>query len=168
MKLTKLIITLILTTVSIQACKTPQILEKTTYIHDTVIINRIVADTVRDSAIVIKNNIVYDTVLIVQTKWAKAEASLKEGELSVQLIQKDTIIYDTIRVETQTNITTFENKNNITTKNVIFVIISTFLFIIAILLLIFAIEFKKVEIFAPASNAPPNFNPLIIKSRLFI
>jgi hypothetical protein len=79
---------------------------------------------------------VHDTVLIVQTKWAKAEASLKEGELSVQLIQKDTIIYDTIRVETQTNINTFENKNNITTKNVIFVIINTFLFIIAIMLLI--------------------------------
>ena len=136
MKLTKLIITLILTTVSIQACKSTKILEKTTYIHDTVIINRIVADTVRDSAIVIKNNIVHDTVLIVQTRWAKAEASLKEGELSVQLIQKDTIIYDTIRVETQTNINTFENKNNITTKNVIFVIINTFLFIIAIMLLI--------------------------------
>ena len=136
MKLTKLIIILILTTVSIQACKTPQILEKTVYVHDTVIMNHIVADTVKDSAIIIKNNIVHDTVLIVQTKWAKAEASLKEGLLSVQLIQKDTIIYDTIRVETQTNITTFENKNNITTKNVIFVIISTFLFIIAILLLI--------------------------------
>ena len=136
MKLTKLIIILILTAILIQACKSPKILEKTTYIHDTVIINRIVADTVRDSAIVIKNNIVYDTVLIVQTKWAKAEAALKGGELSVQLIQKDTIIYDTIRVETQTNINTVENKNNITTKNVIFVIISTFLFIIAILLLI--------------------------------
>ena len=136
MKLTKLIIILILTAILIQACKSPKILEKTTYIHDTVIINRIVADTVRDSAIVIKNNIVYDTVLIVQTKWAKAEASLQGGELSVQLIQKDTIIYDTIRVETQTNINTFENKNNITTKNVIFVIISTFLFIIAIMLLI--------------------------------
>ena len=74
--------------------------------------------------------------LIVQTKWAKAEASLKEGELSVQLIQKDTIIYDTIRVETQTNINTFENKNSNSTKNIIFVIISTFLFIIAIMLLI--------------------------------
>jgi len=110
--------------------------EKTTYIHDTVIMKHIVSDTVMDSAIVIKNNIVHDTVLIVQTKWAKAEASLKEGELSVQLIQKDTIIYDTIRVETQTNINTVENKNNITTKNVIFVIISTFLFIIAVLLLI--------------------------------
>jgi hypothetical protein len=91
---------------------------------------------VRDSAIVIKNNIVHDTVLIVQTKLAKAEASLKEGKLSVQLIQKDTIIYDTVRIETQTNINTVENKNNITTKNVIFVIISTFLFIIAIMLLI--------------------------------
>ncbi len=111
-------------------------MEKTTYIHDTVIINRIVADTVRDSAIVIKNNIVYDTVLIVQTKWAKAEASLQGGELSVQLIQKDTVLRDTIRTETQTNINTVENKNNITTKNVIFVIISTFLFIIAIMLLI--------------------------------
>jgi len=98
--------------------------------------NHIVADTVKDSAIIIKNNIVHDTVLIVQTRWAKAEASLKEGLLSVQLIQKDTIIYDTIRVETQTNINTVENKNNITTKNVIFVIISTFLFIIAVLLLI--------------------------------
>ena len=136
MKLTKLIIILILTTVSIQACKTPQILEKTTYIHDTIIINKIIADTVKDSAIIIRDNIVHDTVLIVQTKWAKAEASLKEGELSVQLIQKDTIIYDTIRVETQTNINTVENKNNITTKNVIFVIINTFLFIIAIMLLI--------------------------------
>jgi hypothetical protein len=135
MKLTKLTIILILA-VSIQACKTPQILEKTTYIHDTIIINKIIADTVKDSAIIIRDNIVHDTVLIVQTKWAKAEASLKEGELSVQLIQKDTIIYDTIRVETQTNITTFENKNNITTKNVIFVIINTFLFIIAIMLLI--------------------------------
>ena len=136
MKLTKLIIILILTTVSIQACKTPQILEKTTYIHDTIIINKIIADTVKDSAIIIRDNIVHDTVLIVQTRWAKAEASLKEGELSVQLIQKDTIIYDTIRIETQTNINTFENKNNITTKNVIFVIINTFLFIIAIMLLI--------------------------------
>ena len=136
MKLTKLIIILIFTAILIQACKSPKILEKTTYIHDTVIINRIVADTVRDSAIVIKNNIVHDTVLIVQTRWAKAEASLKEGELSVQLIQKDTVLRDTIRTETQTNINTFENKNNITTKNVIFVIISTFLFIIAIMLLI--------------------------------
>ena len=135
MKLTKLTIILILA-VSIQACKTPQILEKTTYIHDTIIINKIIADTVRDSAIVIKNNIVHDTVLIVQTRWAKAEASLQGGELSVQLIQKDTIIYDTIRIETQTNINTVENKNNITTKNIIFVIISTFLFIIAIMLLI--------------------------------
>ena len=135
MKLTKLTkLTIIL--ISIQACKTPQILEKTTYIRDTVVVNKIVADTVRDSAIVIKDNIVHDTVLIVQTRWAKAEASLQGGELSVQLIQKDTIIYDTIRVETQTNINTVENKNNITTKNVIFVIISTFLFIIAILLLI--------------------------------
>ena len=135
MKLTKLTIILILA-VLIQACKSPKILEKTTYIHDTVIINRIVADTVRDSAIVIKNNIVYDTVLIVQTKWAKAEASLQGGELSVQLIQKDTIIYDTIRVETQTNINTFKNEGSITTKNIIFVIINTFLFIIAIMLLI--------------------------------
>jgi len=135
MKLTKLTI-LILIAISIQACKTPKLIERTTYVHDTIVVNKIVADTVRDSAIVIKNNIVHDTVLIVQTRWAKAEASLKEGELSVQLIQKDTIIYDTIRVETQTNINTFENKNNITTKNVIFVIINTFLFIIAIMLLI--------------------------------
>ena len=135
MKLTKLTIILILA-VLIQACKSPKILEKTTYIHDTVIINRIVADTVRDSAIVIKNNIVYDTVLIVQTKWAKAEASLQGGELSVQLIQKDTVLRDTIRIQTQTNINTFENKNSNSTKNIIFVIISTFLFIIAILLLI--------------------------------
>ena len=136
MKLTKLTIILILIAISIQACKTPKLIERTTYVHDTIVVNHIVADTVRDSAIVIKNNIVHDTVLIVQTRWAKAEASLQGGELSVQLIQKDTIIYDTIRVETQTNITTFENKNNITTKNVIFVIISTFLFIIAVLLLI--------------------------------
>ena len=131
-KLTKLAIILI----SIQACKSPELIQKTIYVHDTVIVHNIVADTVRDSAIIIKNNIMYDTVLIVQTKLAKAEASLKEGKLSVQLIQKDTIIYDTIRVETQTNINTFENKNNVTTKNIIFVIISTFLFIIAILLLI--------------------------------
>jgi membrane-associated HD superfamily phosphohydrolase len=110
--------------------------EKTTYIHDTVIMKHIVSDTVMDSAIVIKNNIVYDTVLIVQTKWAKAEASLKEGKLSVQLIQKDTIIYDTVRIETQTNINTFKNEGSNTTKNIIFVIISTFLFIIAVLLLI--------------------------------
>jgi len=132
----KRIIILIITIILAQACKSPKILEKTVYVHDTVIMNHIVADTVKDSAIIIKNNIVHDTVLIVQTKWAKAEASLKEGLLSVQLIQKDTIIYDTIRVETQTNINTVENKNNITTKNVIFVIISTFLFIIAVLLLI--------------------------------
>jgi len=138
MKLMKLIIILILTTILIQACRSPKIVEKTTYIHDTVIINRIVADTVRDSAIVIKNNIVYDTVLIVQTKWAKAEASLKEGELSVQLIQKDTIIYDTIRVETQTNINTFKNEGSNTTKNITFIVISTFLFTIIIFLL-----FKK-------------------------
>ena len=135
MKLTKLTIILILA-VLIQACKTPELIQKTIYVHDTVIVHNIVADTVRDSAIIIRDNIVHDTVLIVQTKWAKAEASLKEGELSVQLIQKDTIIYDTIRVETQTNINTVENKNNITTKNVIFVIINTFLFIIAIMLLI--------------------------------
>ena len=136
MKLTKLIIILIFTAILIQACKSPKILEKTTYIHDTVIINRIVADTVRDSAIVIKNNIVHDTVLIVQTRWAKAEASLQGGELSVQLIQKDTVLRDTIRIETQTNINTFKNEGSNTTKNIIFVIISTFLFIIAILLLI--------------------------------
>ena len=135
MKLTKLTIILILA-VLIQACKTPQILEKTTYIHDTIIINKIIADTVKDSAIIIRDNIVHDTVLIVQTRWAKAEASLQGGELSVQLIQKDTVLRDTIRIQTQTNINTFENKNNITTKNVIFVIINTFLFIIAIMLLI--------------------------------
>ena len=135
MKLTKLTkLTIIL--ISIQACKSPELIEKTTYVHDTVIVNRIVADTVRDSAIIIRDNIVHDTVLIVQTRWAKAEASLQGGELSVQLIQKDTIIFDTVRIETQTNINTVENKNNITTKNVIFVIISTFLFIIAVLLLI--------------------------------
>ena len=136
MKLMKLIIILILTTILIQACRSPKIVEKTTYIHDTVIVHNIVADTVRDSAIIIRDNIVHDTVLIVQTKWAKAEASLQGGELSVQLIQKDTVLRDTIRIETQTNINTFENKNNVTTKNIIFVIISTFLFIIAILLLI--------------------------------
>ena len=136
MKLMKLIIILILTTILIQACRSPKIVEKTTYIHDTIIINKIVADTVKDSAIVIRDNVVYDTVLIVQTRWAKAEAALKGGELSVQLIQKDTVLRDTIRTETQTNINTVENKNNITTKNVIFVIISTFLFIIAVLLLI--------------------------------
>ena len=136
MKLTKLIIILILTTVSIQACKTPKLIERTTYVHDTIVVNKIVADTVRDSAIVIKNNIVHDTVLIVQTRWAKAEASLQGGELSVQLIQKDTVLRDTIRIQTQTNINTFENKNSNSTKNIIFVIISTFLFIIAIMLLI--------------------------------
>ena len=130
-KLTKLAIILI----SIQACKSPELIQKTIYVHDTVIVHNIVADTVRDSAIVIKNNIVYDTVLIVQTKWAKAEASLQGGELSVQLIQKDTIIYDTIRVETQTNINTFKNEGSNTTKNIIFVIISTFLFTIIIFLL---------------------------------
>ena len=134
MKLTKLIIILILA-VSIQACKSPELIQKTIYVHDTVIVHNIVADTVRDSAIVIKNNIVHDTVLIVQTRWAKAEASLQGGELSVQLIQKDTIIYDTIRVETQTNINTFKNEGSNTTKNIIFVIISTFLFTIIIFLL---------------------------------
>ena len=138
MKLMKLIIILILTTILIQACRSPKIVEKTTYIHDTIIINKIVADTVRDSAIVIKNNIVHDTVLIVQTRWAKAEASLQGGELSVQLIQKDTIIFDTVRIETQTNINTFKNEGSNTTKNIIFVIISTFLFTIIIFLL-----FKK-------------------------
>ena len=131
-KLTKLAIILI----SIQACKSPELIQKTIYVHDTVIVHNIVADTVRDSAIVIKNNIVHDTVLIVQTRWAKAEAALKGGELSVQLIQKDTIIYDTVRIETQTNINTFKNEGSNTTKNIIFVIISTFLFIIAIMLLI--------------------------------
>ena len=135
MKLTKLIIILILA-VSIQACKSPELIQKTIYVHDTVIVHNIVADTVRDSAIVIKNNIVHDTVLIVQTRWAKAEASLQGGELSVQLIQKDTVLRDTIRIETQTNINTFKNEGSNTTKNIIFVIISTFLFIIAILLLI--------------------------------
>ena len=135
MKLTKLTkLTIIL--ISIQACKSPELIQKTIYVHDTVIVHNIVADTVRDSAIIIRDNIVHDTVLIVQTRWAKAEASLQGGELSVQLIQKDTIIFDTVRIETQTNINTVENKNNITTKNVIFVIISTFLFIIAIMLLI--------------------------------
>ena len=136
MKLMKLIIILILTTILIQACRSPKIVEKTTYIHDTIIINKIVADTVKDSAIVIRDNVVYDTVLIVQTKWAKAEASLQGGELSVQLIQKDTVLRDTIRIETQTNINTFKNEGSNTTKNIIFVIISTFLFIIAIMLLI--------------------------------
>ena len=136
MKLTKLIIILIFTAILIQACKSPELIQKTIYVHDTVIVHNIVADTVRDSAIIIRDNIVHDTVLIVQTKWAKAEASLQGGELSVQLIQKDTVLRDTKRTETQTNINTFENKNNITTKNVIFVIISTFLFIIAVLLLI--------------------------------
>lgn len=135
MKLTKLTIILILA-VSIQACKSPELIQKTIYVHDTVIVHNIVADTVRDSAIVIKNNIVHDTVLIVQTRWAKAEASLQGGELSVQLIQKDTVLRDTIRIETQTNINTFKNEGSNTTKNIIFVIISTFLFIIAILLLI--------------------------------
>ena len=132
MKLTIILILAVL----IQACKSPELIQKTIYVHDTVIVHNIVADTVRDSAIVIKNNIVHDTVLIVQTRWAKAEASLQGGELSVQLIQKDTIIYDTVRIETQTNINTFKNEGSNTTKNIIFVIISTFLFIIAILLLI--------------------------------
>ena len=136
MKLTKLTIILILIAISIQACKTPKLIERTTYVHDTIVVNKIVADTVRDSAIVIKDNIVHDTVLIVQTRWAKAEASLQGGELSVQLIQKDTVLRDTIRIETQTNINTFKNEGSNTTKNIIFVIISTFLFIIAILLLI--------------------------------
>ena len=131
-KLTKLAIILI----SIQACKSPELIQKTIYVHDTVIVHNIVADTVRDSAIVIKNNIVHDTVLIVQTRWAKAEASLQGGELSVQLIQKDTVLRDTIRIETQTNINTLKNEGSNTTKNIIFVIISTFLFIIAIMLLI--------------------------------
>ena len=133
-KLTKLAIILI----SIQACKSPELIQKTIYVHDTVIVHNIVADTVKDSAIVIKNNIVYDTVLIVQTKLAKAEASLKEGKLSVQLIQKDTIIYDTVRIETQTNINTFKNEGSNTTKNITFIVISTFLFTIIIFLL-----FKK-------------------------
>ena len=132
MKLTIILILAVL----IQACKSPELIQKTIYVHDTVIVHNIVADTVRDSATVIKNNIVHDTVLIVQTKWAKAEASLQGGELSVQLIQKDTIIYDTVRIETQTNINTFKNEGSNTTKNIIFVIISTFLFIIAIMLLI--------------------------------
>ncbi len=136
MKLTKLIITLILTTVSIQACKTPQILEKTTYIHDTIIINKIIADTVKDSAIVIKDNIVHDTVLIVQTRWAKAEAALKGGELSVQLIQKDTVLRDTVTIRTQTNINTIENKRSNDTKIIIFVVTCTFIFMIAVLFLI--------------------------------
>lgn len=136
MKLTKLIIVLIISAVSIQACKTPKLIEKTTYIYDTVIVNRIVADTVRDSAIVIKNNIIYDTVLIVETKWAKAEASIKGSELSVQLIQKDTVLRDTVKIKTQTTINTLKNEGSNTIKNIIFVIISTFLFIIAVLLLI--------------------------------
>ena len=137
MKLTKLTkLTIIL--ISIQACKSPELIQKTIYVHDTVIVHNIVADTVKDSAIIIRDNIVHDTVLIVQTKWAKAEASLKEGELSVQLIQKDTIIYDTIRVETQTNINTFKNEGSNTTKNITFIVISTFLFTIIIFLL-----FKK-------------------------
>ncbi len=137
MKLTKLTkLTIIL--ISIQACKSPELIQKTIYVHDTVIVHNIVADTVKDSAIIIRDNIVHDTVLIVQTKWAKAEASLKEGELSVQLIQKDTIIYDTIRVETQTNINTLKNEGSNTTKNITFIVISTFLFTIIIFLL-----FKK-------------------------
>lgn len=136
MKLTKLIITLILTTVSIQACKSPELIQKTIYVHDTVIVHNIVADTVRDSAIVIKNNIVHDTVLIVQTKWAKAEASLKEGELSVQLIQKDTVLRDTVTIRTQTNINTIENKRSNDTKIIIFVVTCTFIFMIAVLFLI--------------------------------
>ena len=134
MKLTKLTIILI----SIQACKSPELIQKTIYVHDTVIVHNIVADTVKDSAIIIRDNIVHDTVLIVQTKWAKAEASLQGGELSVQLIQKDTVLRDTIRTETQTNINTFKNEGSNTTKNIIFVIISTFLFTIIIFLL-----FKK-------------------------
>ncbi len=135
MKLTKLTkLTIIL--ISIQACKSPELIQKTIYVHDTVIVHNIVADTVKDSAIIIRDNIVHDTVLIVQTKWAKAEASLQGGELSVQLIQKDTVLRDTIRIETQTNINTFKKEGSNTTKNIIFVIISTFLFIIAILLLI--------------------------------
>ena len=130
-KLTKLAIILI----SIQACKSPELIQKTIYVHDTVIVHNIVADTVKDSAIIIRDNIVHDTVLIVQTRWAKAEASLQGGELSVQLIQKDTVLRDTIRTETQTNINTFKNEGSNTTKNIIFVIISTFLFTIIIFLL---------------------------------
>ena len=137
MKLTKLIIILILA-VSIQACKSPELIQKTIYVHDTVIVHNIVADTVKDSAIIIRDNIVHDTVLIVQTKWAKAEASLQGGELSVQLIQKDTVLRDTIRTETQTNINTLKNEGSNTTKNITFIVISTFLFTIIIFLL-----FKK-------------------------
>ena len=136
MKLTKLTIILILIAISIQACKTPKLIERTTYVHDTIVVNKIVADTLRDSAIVIKDNIVHDTVLIVQTKWAKAEASLKEGELSVQLIQKDTVLRDTVTIRTQTNINTIENKRSNDTKIIIFVVTCTFIFMIAVLFLI--------------------------------
>ena len=132
----KRIIILIITIILAQACKSPKILEKTVYVHDTVIMNHIVADTVKDSAIIIKNNIVHDTVLIVQTKWAKAEASLKEGELSVQLIQKDTVLRDTVTIRTQTNINTIENKRSNDTKIIIFVVTCTFIFMIAVLFLI--------------------------------
>jgi len=95
----------------------------------------IVSDTVMDSAIVIKNNIIHDTILIVETRYAKAQASLKNDKLSIQLTQKDTILKDTVKIKTQTNINTFKNEGSNTTKNIIFVIISTFLFTIIIFLL---------------------------------
>ena len=138
MKLMKLIIILILTTILIQACRSPKIVEKTTYIHDTVIMKHIVSDTVMDSAIVIKNNIIHDTILIVETRYAKAQASLKNDKLSIQLTQKDTILKDTVKIKTQTNINTFKNEGSNTTKNITFIVISTFLFTIIIFLL-----FKK-------------------------
>jgi hypothetical protein len=98
----------------------------------------IVSDTVMDSAIVIKNNIIHDTILIVETRYAKAQASLKNDKLSIQLTQKDTILKDTVKIKTQTNINTFKNEGSNTTKNITFIVISTFLFTIIIFLL-----FKK-------------------------
>ena len=101
----KILLVIMLATLA-AACKTPVQLEKTVYIHDTVVVHKIKADTIFDSVHVLRNNIIHDTVLIVKTKFATAKAKLYKGNLSVQLVQKDTALADTVRVSKVQNIYT--------------------------------------------------------------
>lgn len=101
----KILLVIMLATLA-AACKTPVQLEKTVYIHDTVVVHKIKADTIFDSVHVLRNNIIHDTVLIVKTKFATAKAKLYKGNLSVQLVQKDTSLADTVRVSEVQNIYT--------------------------------------------------------------
>jgi hypothetical protein len=120
---------------ALAACKTPVQLEKTVYIHDTVVVHKIKADTIFDSVLVVRNNIIHDTVLIVKTKFATAKAKLYKGNLSVQLVQKDTALADTVRVSQVQNIYTQHQRPYTHLEvGIIFLIVVAFILLILYIL----------------------------------